>query len=135
MDIPELDYAFLAEFASIQNGTLTAVGASYTTIRVPEFPFLQDLYVAGRVRKPAGHGVIPIEAVISTPTQGDAEIGISGALSPKPNELPYDGKVGTFFVIHTYLQLNGPGLYVINLEIDGRPARRLAFESLLIAEP
>lgn len=46
----ELDYAFLADFATIQDGTLTVVGASFTRMVVTEYPTFALLGVAGRIR-------------------------------------------------------------------------------------
>jgi hypothetical protein len=46
---PELDYAFLAEYAAVSpHGTLTAVGASFTRVAYPSFPAQQLMAVAGR---------------------------------------------------------------------------------------
>jgi len=47
---PELDYAYLAEFAKVENNSLTAVGASYTHVEADRLPVIHTVYVAGRVR-------------------------------------------------------------------------------------
>jgi hypothetical protein len=48
----ELDYAFIAEFAKVEGGKLTAIGASYMQITPPAFPVAHYLSVAGRIRAP-----------------------------------------------------------------------------------
>ena len=46
----DLDYAFLADYATIQNGTLTAVGASLTSLEVDSLPSVAMFSFAGRLR-------------------------------------------------------------------------------------
>src|SRR5689334_15083029 len=49
-----LDYAFLAEYAKVTEGLLTALGASYTFVGAATLPSPFTLCVAGRVRAEAG---------------------------------------------------------------------------------
>ena len=49
-DMAELDYAFLADYATISEGRLTAVGASFTHVFVPQLPVEISFAVAGRLR-------------------------------------------------------------------------------------
>lgn len=52
--VAELDYAFIAEFAKVESGKLTVVGASYTEISARSFPTQHFFSCAGRVRMALG---------------------------------------------------------------------------------
>jgi hypothetical protein len=51
----ELDYAFIAEFAKVENEKLTAVGASYLEVRTPAFPVQHSFSVARPDSRPRRH--------------------------------------------------------------------------------
>lgn len=124
----ELDYAFIADFASVESGKLTAVGASYTVVRVPSFPAMHPFAVAGRVRAEAGANNIDIKVTIQPPLASPA-ITIQGKLTPDDaNPMIYDGKIGILFALMNVVMLVGPGLAEVLVEIDGQQLRRLAFD-------
>lgn len=125
---PELDYAFLAEFAKVDpNGLLTAIGASYTQIQVQQLPAPHVLHVAGRIRAPEGHPAMELSFNFRGPTEASPTVTIGGELHTE-GATPYAGKVGLLFAIGTTVPLVSEGLHTLEISLDGGLVRRLAFE-------
>jgi len=123
----DLDYAFLAEYATVQDGKLTAVGASYTHLIVPQLPISHLLSIAGRVRASVGTDRIPVSiGVVAPDEQYTLQFGTE--LIPDDTTRPYGDKIGVLFAATVGITLTTPGLYTVNLSIDGAQARRLAFD-------
>lgn len=130
MSEPELDYAFLAEFAKVEANKLTAIGASYTFVHTPNLPAFHMLSVAGRVRVNADTD--PVQVAFSVVPPGkEYELDLGIELSPGSEARPYNGKLGLVFAVSLQMPLPGEGLYEVVITIDGKPARRLAFEVAL----
>jgi hypothetical protein len=128
----ELDYAFIAEFAKVESGKLTAVGASYTDVRPPVFPATHYLSVAGRVRAPEDTKAIGLTIRINPP--GGLNIVLDGIVDTTgPENIRYDGKVAVLFAASASIALVAEGLCEIFIDIDKVQQRRLAF--LVIAPP
>jgi len=123
----ELDFAFLADYAAIQNGKLTAVGASFTHVRAATLPAMQTLSVAGRVRAREDTPPIALGVAVTGPG-GSYELELASVLRRQPDMLAYDGKVGLLFAVTMNLPLLTEGLYVVRIRLDGEDVRRLAFE-------
>ena len=123
----DLDYAFLADYATVEGGRLTAVGASFTHVDAATLPSLMSLSIAGRVRAPEGSVQTVLHLSITTPS---GEVSLQGEFPLHQTDLtrPYRGKVGLLFAATTAIWLSEPGVYDVNLELDGEPARHLAFE-------
>lgn len=126
--VAELDYAYLAEFAQIIDGKLTAVNASFLDVKTT-IPAVFQFAVAGRVRAPADtEQVLLAVKLVST---DNATFAWNSELSPQG--LPvYDGKVGILFAVRLGIPITKHGLFVVTIDVDGKEARRLAFEA---AEP
>ncbi|SHG08594.1 hypothetical protein SAMN05443575_1329 [Jatrophihabitans endophyticus] len=123
----ELDYAFLAEFASIQpNGTLNVLNASYTSVTVPMLPGQHLLSIAGRVR--AQEGEPPNQLTIRVRNAPVFELAMEVPLADSSASRPYDGKVGRLFALTTLIPTPAAGLYEVLVELDGEQVRRLAFD-------
>ena len=122
----ELDYAFIAEFAKVENGKLTAVGASYLDVQPPIFPAAHSFSVAGRIRAPEGTDAIALRIRIIPP--GNAmNIVLNWSINPGPETEPYDGKIGFLFAVQAAIALVAEGLCEIFVDIDTVQQRRLAF--------
>lgn len=129
----ELDYAYLADFAAVQEGKLNAIGASFTFVRVHQVPAIHTLFIAGRVRAGIEDGDVPISVQI-TPPDESYKIDMGGFLNAGPDAIPYgDGKVGLLFVVNAQLPLVATGLYTVIVSVEGNVARRLAFEVELVS--
>lgn len=126
----ELDYAFVAEFAKVDHGALTAVGASYTEVLVKELPVGHMLCVAGRIRTQI-EDPQPELTVTMTPPGKKYRLEATGELPRDENAVPYSDKIGYVFVLTTPLQLDEAGEYVVNISLDGEPVRRLIFTVVL----
>lgn len=125
----ELDYAFLAEYAKTERGTITAIGASFTEVKAVSFPSVVDIAVAGRVRRPEDSEAPELSISISGPSDnGDPQIEFDFKLENEDDAVRYDGKVASVFVFRGPIYIAEPGLYECNIGIDGEQARRLAFE-------
>lgn len=124
----ELDYAFLAEYAQITNGNLTAVNASFINIKTP-VPSVFPLAVAGRLRAPADAGEVKLGITFTTPSDDGPTITWQLNLNTEGNPV-YDNKVGILFSVRAAVPINTHGLYLFTIDIDGKKARTLAFEAL-----
>lgn len=123
----ELDYAFVAEYAKVeQGGSLTSVGASYTHLTVPSLPVQHLLCVAGRIR--AGVDELPEIGVEIQSPGGNFKLGINMVTTDVSGYRPYDGKIGLLFAANTFIPILVAGLYEVHIAVDGSLARRLAFD-------
>jgi hypothetical protein len=122
----ELDYAFIAEFAKVEAGKLTAVGASYVDVRPPTLPAPHLLSVAGRVRAPEDTEAIGLTIRINPP--GNMNVVIDGSLvTTGPEIVRYDGKLAVLFAASASIMLTTEGLCEIFVDVDKVQQRRLAF--------
>jgi hypothetical protein len=129
----ELDYAYLADYAQIENGKISALGASYTHAHVQSLPVTWMTTVVGRIRATEGEGPVPISIKI-TPPNDAFEINVAGALQPGPGVRPYAGKVGLLFTFTAQMPLTVEGLYEVLIFINEEQVRRLAFSVELVTE-
>lgn len=128
LDGPELDYAYLAEFAKVDHDHLTAIGASYTHVTAQGLPANHQLFVAGRIRAPENGEPFELEIAFRGHHEGSPVITLNAEMNPQQvTSKPYDGKVGMLFAIGFGVPLLHEGLYEILLSIDGEQVRRLAF--------
>ncbi|MBT9293648.1 hypothetical protein KKP62_01540 [Rhodococcus sp. GOMB7] len=125
----ELDYAFVAEFAKVDEGKLTVVGASYLEVRVPHFPYHHVVAVAGRIRSNRDAEPFPFKVSFNAPGT-EAELVIEGTIDPAGSPQLYGDKAGILFSVTNTVLLTGPGLCEIFIYIDGEQVRRLAFDVL-----
>lgn len=129
----ELDYAFIADYAAVIEGKLTAVGASYTHVRALSLPALHSLSVAGRVRSRVGDDPVRLEVKINPP--GGDEFVIAALLDHDGTARPYgDNRIGLLFAANVAIPLLEPGLCVVTIGLDDDPVRRLAFSCELADE-
>ncbi len=122
----ELDYAYLAEFAQIIDGKLTAVNASFLDVKTP-VPAHFQFAVAGRVRTSAD--TEQVRLAVKLVSTDSATFVWNAELSPEG--LPvYDGKVGILFAVRVGIPLTKHGLFVVTIDVDDEEVRRLAFEAV-----
>lgn len=121
----ELDYGFLAEYATVQGSKLTAVGASFTHVDAAVLPALMTVYVAGRIRAREDERDISLQIRLTPPGAG-TPFAFSTTINPSADVRPYDGKMGLLFAFGLPIQLAEEGLYTIFINVDGKD-RRLAF--------
>jgi hypothetical protein len=126
--VAELDYAFLAEFAQITNGNLTAVNASFIDVKTA-VPTVFPLAVAGRVRAPADTDEVRLTITFASPDENGPKITWQLNLPAEGNPV-YDNKVGILFTVRAAVPIPKHGLYVFTIEIDGEEVRTLRFEAL-----
>ena len=124
--LPELDYAFLAEFARVEGDSLTAVGASFTRVALPSVPAQMTLHVAGRIRALEGGDPFPVQIRIGT-DDGSNGIALETAMDPKQAINPYQGKVGIVFTAEVPLQIDAEGRYRAEIILNGAKVRELYF--------
>lgn len=124
----ELDYAFLAEYATVQNGTLTAVGGSFINIR-GQVPFHRSLAVAGRIRASEDTAEFEVSVEFKMPGS-DPALQVAGMVTPSVADHAYDGKLAVLFVVNQTIAFAEPGLAVVEIRIDGDHARTLKFDVL-----
>lgn len=131
----ELDYAFLADYAVVEGGKLTAVGASWTRLQLPVFPSMHQCAVAGRVRAPESAERVPMRIRFAGPpdTLG-LDIGFE-LVRDAATQQPYDGKLGYLFAAMLFVPIMAAGLYQIHINIEGQDVRRLAFEASGLVGP
>lgn len=129
----ELDYAYLADYARIQEGTITAVGASFTHMFTSRFPTQADVALAGRVRVVAGEKDPELEIVVAS-VKNDVTMTVTGVIAPGPQTFVYDGKQGILFTLNIVVPMSEPDLVTVDVMLNGEKVRRLAFEMLLPAD-
>jgi hypothetical protein len=124
----ELDYAYLAEYAQVIDGKLTAVNASFIDVKTT-VPAVFQFAVAGRVRAPAdANDVIVVAIKLEPPRPEDGSIVWTLNLSTKG--LPvHDDKAGVLFAVRAAIPISAHGLCVVGIDVDNQEARRLAFEA------
>jgi hypothetical protein len=131
----ELDYAFLADFATIQDGRLTVVGASFTRMVVTEYPTFALLGVAGRIRcDEPDRNTINVTLRITSPGVEPTTIEAINALdaSEKTNP-PYDKhRRGIVFAVQVNLPVLKEGIHTVEVDLDETDGvdRTLKFEVL-----
>lgn len=125
----ELDYAFVADFAKVEaNGTLTAIGASWTFLQAVVLPSAHRMAVAGRIRARLGEGPIALRIDVKVPDDAFT-LAVQSELGPETNARPYgDGRVGHLFALDLQVPLPAQGRYGVEISLDGQIARRLYFE-------
>lgn len=127
MLLPNLDYAFLADYAKVEgNGTLTSVGASFTRISATTVPVGQLMSVAGRVRVAEAAPPCPLSIIFAGPG-GSPEITVEMTVSPE-SAVPYQGRVGVLFAVNTVVPIMVYGLHNVMVALDGQEVRRLSYE-------
>lgn len=131
----ELDYAYLADFAVVQEGKLNAIGASFTHVVAAEIPTVLQLSVAGRIRATQGEDVsVGLEIV---PPNAEYEFRVDGSIADFGNLRPYGDNqlVGLLFTFGTQIAIPASGLYQVYVSIEGERVRRLAFDVEPAATP
>ena len=123
----ELDYAFLAEYARVDaNGTLSALGASFTRIHTTELPFAHIISIAGRIR--CSEDLRPTVHVLFQSPDKSTTVSAELNTTTTTGLLPYEGKVGILFSIRIMVPLLEIGLHSVDIALDGAHARTLKFE-------
>lgn len=123
----ELDYAYLADYAQIENGKISALGASYTHAVLGALPGAWMTTAVGRVR--ADEGTDPVQLTLHlTPPDGSFEIHYEGLLEQQPGFRAYRGKIGLLFTVTMQMPVTSEGLYTLDIALDGVQVRRLAFD-------
>jgi hypothetical protein len=125
--VAELDYAYLAEFAQVIDGKLTAVNASFIHVNTP-VPAMFQFAVAGRVRAPVDAGEVRLAIKLVSP-DGNTTIAWQVGLQTAGHPV-YNGKVGILFALRAAVPLGVHGLYRVTIDVDDEEARRLAFEAV-----
>lgn len=127
--MPDLDYAFLADYARVDpSGTLTAVGASYTQLTTDAVPSTHLLSVAGRVRSKAGAPPVGLEIILRAPDAAYT-MTLGAELQEGPGTRPYaDGRIGLLFAVTAGVPIVAEGLYEVEVRLEGEARRLLVFE-------
>lgn len=125
----ELDYAFVADYARVEpNGTLTAIGASWTHLWVSEMPTVHRLSVAGRVRATAAESSVPMRIEVLGP-DGEVVVGTDFELQVGEGVTPYrDNRIGLLFAIEAVLPILDVGRFQVRVLVTGECVRDLYFE-------
>lgn len=122
----ELDYAFLAQWAGVQNdGTLTAVGMSFVRVTAPAPGQVFAFCVAGRIRGPHDDDA-ELEIAIEAPA--GQLVRVSGALRLTGEGRYSPGRAHSLFAVNTQVPLVEAGLYTVTVTVGGQVGRVLKFE-------
>lgn len=127
-----LDYAFLAEYAHVEGGKLSALGASYTHAQVASINGLWMMSIAGRVRTTINEPPVELGFRIVAP-DGVMEMRQNATVAVDQNARPYgEGKVGVLFATTLALPILATGLHEVFITLNGEEARRLAFDMSVV---
>ncbi|QPL05048.1 MULTISPECIES: DUF6941 family protein [Actinomyces] len=129
----ELDYAFLADYASIQGGLLTTVGASFTRMEAQALPIHASFAVAGRIRcDEAEREWVKLTIRFISPGEDPTVVEASNQIDVSTTtHLPYSGhRRGIVFALQMTLPLIELGIYTVEVDIDETEGvdRTLKFE-------
>lgn len=123
-----LDYAFLCDYATVTDGKLTAVGASYTHVITPERPAMHTLCIAGRVRALLDEDdPVALQFEIQAPNE-QYRLTLQTELHRSEQARPYGNWVGLMFAATALIPLPAAGLYEVHVLVNSEHTRRLAFE-------
>lgn len=124
---PELDYAFLAQFAKVEADLLTAVGASFTRV-ASDVPSRLSLSIAARFRSSKTADDFSVEARVTSP-EDEYDLGVDFMLSPSEAKNPYgpDDRVGLLVALNLDIPLVSYGLYTVHISIEEEEVRSLTF--------
>lgn len=123
----DLDYAYLADYATVSEGKITAVGASFTHMFTPAVPSQADFSIAGRIRVQEQEN--PPEISIDVRAEKSQQhMEINGQIPPSPDAIVYDGKVGILFTLDISLEMKHAELVTVDILLGGIQQRRLAFQ-------
>lgn len=124
----ELDYAYLADYAAVQDGKLSAIGASFTHVVAGAIPTGMSVGIAGRIRTSDHMRTAALTVRITAPDD-TFDLELSGVVAAADAVRPYgDGKLGLLFALNAQVPVLAEGLYTFDIEVDGKHARRLAFD-------
>lgn len=129
----DLDYAYLADYAQIDGGKISALGASYTHAVVPSVPTGWMTSVVGRIRA-SEEEPAPVVRVEMTPPDDAYRMRFESEIPRSADIRPYRGNIGFLFTVTTQLAITSPGLYAFEIYVNDVHARRLAFEVELVSE-
>lgn len=127
--MPELDYAFLADFARSKNGSLDALSIGIDTIAVPQLPASVQLVLAlrlhfDRIDCESGH---LIETIVQDPDGSRlAEVHVNAESTWPPMD-PAGDRVNVEVVLPLLLTLSTVGPHAVEIGIDGRPLKTITF--------
>ena len=123
----ELDYAFLAEYAKVDERKLTAIGASYTHMRFKQLPATHFLSIAGRIRAKINER--PSLAIRAISPNNAFEIKFEVPIEELSEASAYNDFVGILFAVNGPIPIFETGLYEVKIELDGEVVRTLKFEA------
>lgn len=124
----ELDYAFLAEWAKVDAGTLTAINASFLHVEAPMGGEL-SFTIAGRIRFTGEPYEALLEAAVDVGLQLRYSMTVAG-----PEASRYgDGRRHALFALQLTVPVLRLGDGVVRLALDGEPCRTLMFDVRPIA--
>lgn len=131
----ELDYAFLADYATVDGGKLTAVGASFTRLRVVETPTVAVFAIAGRIRTDdEGRDEVGITLRVTSPGEAGMTVEATNVLDAREDSVPpYRGRRrGLVFSVQVSLPVLEAGLYKVEVDLEDteRVDRELYFDVL-----
>lgn len=123
----ELDYAFVADYATISDSKLTVIGGSFVELTVPAFPSIQNVAVVGRLRDKEDFEPFTLTIEFRLP-DGGSDIVVTGTITSENVDHVYDGKSAVLFCADQVLRFDSPGLVEVHLAVNGEHVRTLKFD-------
>lgn len=128
-ELPDLDYAYLAEYARVDPvGTLSVIGASFTEVTGVRFPASMAVYIAGRLRMAEGADPTQLTIRFNGPTAQTPRVEVGAAMAPD-GLATYRGRVGVLFTVGMNVPLVEPGLQEFVIRLGDREVRTLRFNA------
>lgn len=122
-----LDYAFLADYATVDGGRLSAHGMSFTEISTATFPLVRPLYVAGRLRSEIDFEPFQMSIDLNLPGEGP-DFEVTSTVDTSMIDHTYNGKCGVLFSFCHIMVIPEPGIVEVKVRIEGNVVRVLKFE-------
>lgn len=124
-----LDFALLAEYATVRAGLLTVVGGCFTRLEVPETPVPVQVAVCGRIRSNVKEPDPPL-GIRFGPDSGEFGLSLTVPLTRDASTAAYrdDGTFGLVFAVNLGVPVATPGLHSVAIVLDEVVVRTLRFE-------
>ena len=127
--MPEIDYAFLADFARSKNGSLDALSIGIDVIAVPQVPTSVQMVLAmrlefNRVHREADH---VIEAIVQDPDGGRPVEIVVNAQAAWPEVDPLGDRVKVEILMPLLPSIATAGAHSVELSVDGQPRKAIMF--------
>lgn len=134
--MPDLDFAFLADYARAKSGAIDSLSLGFDTIHVRALPVSHQTFVGLRIHLDRSdcESIHRIEIIVQS-TDGDRMCEVLFNVEARwPDPEPMLGLVGVQAVIPILMPLSTAGRHSVELAIDGEHLKSIPF-AVILSDP